>query len=216
MMRHEPQIPIARQAIGRGQFQRSLVSFCSNLSEPPLVPGLESFVLVVDDEVLDDRGVLSPQREKRPAGKQGANSGTGLFEKPGVNIALILISTSCTSAITAVDDCAPGVFQVELQGEQLSLLHPLTFIKGQVATMVGKVSERVLLREGMVYCLSDLLINPAIPRDVDADDLFAGLERTDNGMKLTTWPDVSAINQKNYYTYINSFPLPIDTVLIPR
>ncbi|KAI1854663.1 hypothetical protein JX266_000781 [Neoarthrinium moseri] len=40
--------------------------------------------------------------------------------------------------------------------------------------MVGKVSERVLLREG--------------------------LERTDNGMKLTNWPDVSAINQKNYYT----------------
>ncbi|KAF7562013.1 hypothetical protein G7046_g2116 [Stylonectria norvegica] len=40
--------------------------------------------------------------------------------------------------------------------------------------MVGKVSERVLLREG--------------------------LERTDNGMKLTTWPDVSPINQKNYYT----------------
>ncbi|KAK0389178.1 hypothetical protein NLU13_2753 [Sarocladium strictum] len=40
--------------------------------------------------------------------------------------------------------------------------------------MVGKVSERVLLREG--------------------------LERTDNGMKLTTWPDVPPINQKNYYT----------------
>lgn len=27
-----------------------------------------------------------------------------------------------------------------------------------------------------------------------------GLERTDNGMKLTSWPDVPAINQKNYYT----------------
>ncbi|KAI0802610.1 hypothetical protein GGR55DRAFT_418866 [Xylaria sp. FL0064] len=40
--------------------------------------------------------------------------------------------------------------------------------------MVGKVSERVLLREG--------------------------LERTDNGMKQTTWPDVTPINQKNYYT----------------
>jgi actin-related protein 8 len=40
--------------------------------------------------------------------------------------------------------------------------------------MVGKVSERVLLREG--------------------------LERTDNGMKLTNWPDVTPINQKNYYT----------------
>ncbi|PNY20892.1 actin-related protein 8 [Tolypocladium capitatum] len=40
--------------------------------------------------------------------------------------------------------------------------------------MVGKVSERVLLREG--------------------------LERTDNGMRLTNWPDVTPINQKNYYT----------------
>ncbi|KAJ2977676.1 hypothetical protein NUW58_g7737 [Xylaria curta] len=40
--------------------------------------------------------------------------------------------------------------------------------------MVGKVSERVLLREG--------------------------LERTDNGMKQTNWPDVTPINQKNYYT----------------
>ncbi|KAL5604745.1 hypothetical protein BROUX41_001910 [Berkeleyomyces rouxiae] len=40
--------------------------------------------------------------------------------------------------------------------------------------MVGKVSERVLLREG--------------------------LERTDNGMKQTTWPEVAPINQKNYYT----------------
>lgn len=27
-----------------------------------------------------------------------------------------------------------------------------------------------------------------------------GLERTDNNMELTTWPVVSAINQKNYYT----------------
>ncbi|KAI1212368.1 actin-related protein, ARP8 class [Annulohypoxylon truncatum] len=40
--------------------------------------------------------------------------------------------------------------------------------------MVGKVSEKVLLREG--------------------------LERTDNSMKQTSWPDVTPINQKNYYT----------------
>jgi hypothetical protein len=31
---------------------------------------------------------------------------------------------------------------------------------------------------------------------------FAGLERTDNGMKQTSWPDVMPINQKNYYTYV--------------
>jgi hypothetical protein len=31
------------------------------------------------------------------------------------------------------------------------------------------------------------------------DDIL-GLERTDNGMKQTSWPDVPPINQKNYYT----------------
>jgi actin-related protein 8 len=41
--------------------------------------------------------------------------------------------------------------------------------------MVGKKSGKALLRE-------------------------EGLERTDNNMKLTSWPEVSAINQKNYYT----------------
>ena len=29
---------------------------------------------------------------------------------------------------------------------------------------------------------------------------ISGLERTDNGMKQSNWPDVSPINQKNYYT----------------
>lgn len=60
--------------------------------------------------------------------------------------------------------------------------------------MVGKVSERVLLREGQPH--------PARPkprRRLRADR-SPGLERTDNGMKLTTWPDVTPINQKNYYT----------------
>lgn len=27
-----------------------------------------------------------------------------------------------------------------------------------------------------------------------------GLERTDNNMELTIWPQVNMINQKNYYT----------------
>ena len=31
---------------------------------------------------------------------------------------------------------------------------------------------------------------------------FAGLERTDNNMGLTTWPQINPINQKNYYTYV--------------
>src|SRR5579862_6766304 len=33
--------------------------------------------------------------------------------------------------------------------------------------------------------------------------LFPGLERTDNGMKQTSWPEVGMINQKNYYTFVN-------------
>ena len=33
-------------------------------------------------------------------------------------------------------------------------------------------------------------------------NLLSGLERTDNGMKQTSWPDVTPINQKNYYTYV--------------
>ena len=36
----------------------------------------------------------------------------------------------------------------------------------------------------------------------DANNLLSsGLERTDNGMKMTSWPEVTPINQKNYYTY---------------
>ncbi len=31
-------------------------------------------------------------------------------------------------------------------------------------------------------------------------DKFAGLEKTDNNMDLSTWPQVNMINQKNYYT----------------
>lgn len=31
-----------------------------------------------------------------------------------------------------------------------------------------------------------------------------GLQRTDNNMLHTTWPQVNMINQKNYYTYVCS------------
>lgn len=37
----------------------------------------------------------------------------------------------------------------------------------------------------------------------EADTLFPeGLERTDNGMKMTSFPEVGMINQKNYYTSV--------------
>lgn len=41
-----------------------------------------------------------------------------------------------------------------------------------------------------------------ITRCISADMISLGLERTDNGMKLTSWPDVTPINQKNYYTCV--------------
>ena len=43
-----------------------------------------------------------------------------------------------------------------------------------------------------------------------------GLERTDNGMKQTSWPEVQMINQKNYYTSVilrYAAILPLELVL---
>ena len=31
---------------------------------------------------------------------------------------------------------------------------------------------------------------------------IVGLQRTDNNMEFTNWPQVQMINQKNYYTYV--------------
>ena len=61
--------------------------------------------------------------------------------------------------------------------------------------MVGKRSGKALLREEGKFWLwpsdnskyADLCYSP-------------GLERTDNSMDLTMWPQVGMINQKNYYT----------------
>jgi hypothetical protein len=61
--------------------------------------------------------------------------------------------------------------------------------------MVGKVTERSLLREG--HCLTIAIFREPNQK---SDSVQTGLERTDNGMKLTSWPEVVPINQKNYYT----------------
>lgn len=42
-----------------------------------------------------------------------------------------------------------------------------------------------------------LILNPQLIMWV-----CVGLERTDNNMELTTWPQVNMINQKNYYTSV--------------
>jgi len=58
--------------------------------------------------------------------------------------------------------------------------------------MVGKKSGRAQLREegtASGYYSANMATNKP-----------AGLERTDNNMDLTTWPQVGMINQKNYYT----------------
>ena len=61
--------------------------------------------------------------------------------------------------------------------------------------MVGKRSGKALLREEgkrFLFVHSVYVTEIAIP----------GLERTDNNMDLTMWPQVNMINQKNYYTYV--------------
>lgn len=67
--------------------------------------------------------------------------------------------------------------------------------------MVGKVSERVLAREGKLApncCCGRFWVMCVC--DVNINHINLGLERTDNGMKQSSWPDVVPINQKNYYT----------------
>ena len=41
-----------------------------------------------------------------------------------------------------------------------------------------------------------------------------GLERTDNNMDLTTWPQVHMINQKNYYTWVALTMIDITKVIV--
>lgn len=55
--------------------------------------------------------------------------------------------------------------------------------------MVGKKSGKALRDEGM-----------KIPALVNYKLIMKGLERTDNNMDLSSWPQIPAINQKNYYT----------------
>lgn len=45
-------------------------------------------------------------------------------------------------------------------------------------------------------------------RTTMSDNEPPGLERTDNNMSLSSWPQIPAINQKNYYTYVNSLAQP--------
>ncbi len=64
-------------------------------------------------------------------------------------------------------------------------------------SMVGKKSGKALLREeGNIFPSGDYAIKAYTS---------AGLARTDNGMKQTSWPEVPMINQKNYYTYVLTF-----------
>ena len=61
--------------------------------------------------------------------------------------------------------------------------------------MVGKRSGKALREEGMQsYKIESLY------QSKNTEDSNSGLERTDNNMDLTTWPQVNMINQKNYYT----------------
>jgi actin-related protein 8 len=61
--------------------------------------------------------------------------------------------------------------------------------------MVGKRSGKALLREEGKASCSQQETSSVTNHD-------AGLERTDNNMEMTTWPVVTMINQKNYYTWV--------------
>lgn len=61
--------------------------------------------------------------------------------------------------------------------------------------MVGKKSGKALLREEGKLISEWILINVLTC-------WILGLERTDNGMKQSSWPEVQMINQKNYYTFV--------------
>ena len=66
--------------------------------------------------------------------------------------------------------------------------------------MVGKRSGKALLREeGKRH--SQYLLHLDFAYELTIRSLV-GLERTDNNMDLTTWPQINPINQKNYYTYV--------------
>ena len=59
--------------------------------------------------------------------------------------------------------------------------------------MVGKKSAKTLQEEEGMNTMSGITRPEMLTS-------LPGLERTDNGMKFTTFPDVVPINQKNYYT----------------
>ena len=86
--------------------------------------------------------------------------------------------------------------------------------------MVGKKSGRALLRDEGTTCRCALRIPRGVlygsassplsrPKGASANARNGnmhtkpsriGLQRTDNNMEFTTWPQVAMINQKNYYT----------------
>jgi hypothetical protein len=72
--------------------------------------------------------------------------------------------------------------------------------------MVGKKSGKALqLEEGTnvpQLLLSSIWFHSLEGKFWANSVIPAGLERTDNGMKQTSWPEVSMINQKNYYTSV--------------
>jgi actin-related protein 8 len=57
--------------------------------------------------------------------------------------------------------------------------------------MVGKKSGKAQLREEGKSSLRTML---------STNQAVKGLEKTDNNLAQTSWPIISMINQKNYYT----------------
>lgn len=85
--------------------------------------------------------------------------------------------------------------------------------------MVGKKSGRSLMRDEGTPVNARAALRRSARREHHCFCMLtsamwpSGLERTDNNLDLTTWPQVSMINQKNYYTSV--FPRFLSTVPRP-
>lgn len=87
-------------------------------------------------------------------------------------------------------------------------LPELSRSRTHLPTMVGKKSGRSLLRDEGTPVNARAALCRSARREHHCFCMLtsamwpSGLERTDNNLDLTTWPQVSMINQKNYYTSV--------------
>lgn len=103
--------------------------------------------------------------------------------------------------------CTRGVTQLPSQGNSLlpSLLHRVEFHPAHcmpVQPWWAKSPAEPCL--GRKVCAESIRGSSSPWPILLCTDCGTGLQRTDNNMEFTSWPQVNMINQKNYYTYVHS------------